>query len=49
MKKILKSMGLKLEKADGSFVKARVGYAIGGVPPAGHIEPLETLLDRKKI
>ena len=46
VKKIQKSLGIKLEKADGSFVKARVGYAIGGVPPVGHIEPLETLLDR---
>ena len=46
VKKIKKSTGLNLEKADGAFVKERVGYAIGGVPPAGHSEPLETLLDR---
>jgi prolyl-tRNA editing enzyme YbaK/EbsC (Cys-tRNA(Pro) deacylase) len=46
VKKIQKSAGLKLGKADGSFVKDRVGYAIGGVPPAGHNEPLETFLDR---
>ncbi|MBT8357578.1 MAG: YbaK/EbsC family protein [Desulfobacterales bacterium] len=45
MKKIQKSTGLKLGKADGKFVKDRVGYAIGGVPPVGHNEPLETLLD----
>lgn len=37
--------GLKLGKADGSYVKERVGYAIGGIPPAGHNEPLKTLLD----
>ncbi len=37
--------GLKLVKADGGYVKERVGYAIGGIPPAGHNEPLETLLD----
>jgi prolyl-tRNA editing enzyme YbaK/EbsC (Cys-tRNA(Pro) deacylase) len=46
VKKIQRSTGLKLGKADGNFVKERVGYAIGGVPPAGHNEPLETLLDR---
>lgn len=43
--KIEKSTGLKLGKADGNYVKERVGYAIGGVPPAGHNEPLETILD----
>lgn len=44
--KIEKETGLKLGKADGNFVKERVGYAIGGIPPAGHNEPLETLLDK---
>jgi prolyl-tRNA editing enzyme YbaK/EbsC (Cys-tRNA(Pro) deacylase) len=43
--KIQKSMGLKLGRADGNYVKKRVGFAIGGVPPVGHIEPLETILD----
>jgi prolyl-tRNA editing enzyme YbaK/EbsC (Cys-tRNA(Pro) deacylase) len=45
VKKIQNQTGLRLGKADGKFVKDRVGYAIGGVPPAGHPEPLETLLD----
>jgi prolyl-tRNA editing enzyme YbaK/EbsC (Cys-tRNA(Pro) deacylase) len=43
--KIEQQTGMKLGKAEGSFVKERVGYAIGGIPPAGHNEPLETLLD----
>jgi prolyl-tRNA editing enzyme YbaK/EbsC (Cys-tRNA(Pro) deacylase) len=43
--KIRKSTGLILGRADGKYVKERVGYAIGGVPPAGHNEPLETILD----
>ena len=43
--KIQKSTRLKLGRADGNYVKNRVGYAIGGVPPVGHIEPLETILD----
>jgi prolyl-tRNA editing enzyme YbaK/EbsC (Cys-tRNA(Pro) deacylase) len=43
--KIQKSTGLKLGRADGNYVKKRVGFAIGGVPPVGHIEPLETILD----
>jgi prolyl-tRNA editing enzyme YbaK/EbsC (Cys-tRNA(Pro) deacylase) len=43
--KIEKETGLKLGKADGNYVKERVGYAIGGIPPVGHNEPLETILD----
>lgn len=43
--KIEKETGLKLGKADGAYVKERVGFAIGGIPPAGHHEPLETILD----
>jgi prolyl-tRNA editing enzyme YbaK/EbsC (Cys-tRNA(Pro) deacylase) len=43
--KIKKRTGLKLSKADGKYVKERVGFAIGGIPPAGHTESLETLLD----
>lgn len=43
--KIKQATGLKLGRADGNFVKENVGYAIGGVPPAGHNEPLQTLLD----
>ena len=45
VKKIEQSTGLKLGMADGKDVKEKVGFAIGGVPPAGHNEPLETLLD----
>jgi prolyl-tRNA editing enzyme YbaK/EbsC (Cys-tRNA(Pro) deacylase) len=33
VKKIEQSKGLHLIKADGKFVKERVGFAIGGVPP----------------
>ena len=43
--KVKQATGLVLGKADGKFVKDTVGYAIGGVPPLGHNEPLETLLD----
>lgn len=43
--KIENATGFKLGKADGSYVKEKVGYAIGGIPPVGHNEPLETILD----
>ena len=45
IKKIQKSTGLKLGRADANFVKERVGFAIGGVPPVGHLQPLQTILD----
>ncbi len=43
--KVERATGLKLGKADGNCVKKRVGSAIGGVPPAGHNESLEPILD----
>jgi prolyl-tRNA editing enzyme YbaK/EbsC (Cys-tRNA(Pro) deacylase) len=32
-------------KADADYVRQRTGYAIGGVPPVGHVEPLLCLID----
>ena len=34
-----------IRKADADFVREKTGFAIGGVPPVGHAEPLETFLD----
>jgi len=34
-----------IEKASADFVRERTGYAIGGVPPAGHTEPIRTFID----
>ena len=45
LKKIKAATGLKLGRADGNYVKEKVGFAIGGVPPAGHSQPLTTILD----
>lgn len=47
VKKIEQSKGLHLVKADGKFVKEKVGFAIGGVPPVGHNEKITTFLDPK--
>lgn len=35
-----------IAKADAAFVRAHTGFAIGGVAPVGHKEPLRTLLDQ---
>ena len=38
-------VGEQVEQATGKFVRARTGFAIGGVPPVGHTQPLVTYLD----
>lgn len=38
--------GQKIVRADATFVRARTGYAIGGVPPIGHLEGGHVVLDR---
>jgi prolyl-tRNA editing enzyme YbaK/EbsC (Cys-tRNA(Pro) deacylase) len=35
-----------LGKADAEFVRQRTGFVIGGVPPVGHSERLETFIDQ---
>ena len=39
-------VGEPIAKADAEFVRARTGFAIGGVPPAGHAEDLLKYVDR---
>lgn len=34
-----------VDRADPEFVRAHTGFAIGGVAPVGHPEPLRTLVD----
>ncbi len=43
--KLAQALGEKVIKADAAFVRQHTGYAIGGVPPVGHTEALETFLD----
>ena len=38
-------LGEPAERADPDFVRQHTGFAIGGVPPLGHAEPLLTLID----
>ncbi len=37
--------GEPIGRADANFVRSVTGYAIGGVPPAGHAQPMETYMD----
>jgi len=34
-----------LEKASAAFVHEHTGFSVGGVPPLGHLTPLETFID----
>ena len=44
-RKVEALVGEAVGKADAAFVRSATGFAIGGVPPAGHPSPLETLVD----
>ena len=35
-----------IQKASADYVREHTGFAIGGVPPLGHAEPLQTFIDR---
>jgi len=39
-------IGEAIGKADADFVRQRTGFVIGGVPPVGHTERLETFIDQ---
>jgi prolyl-tRNA editing enzyme YbaK/EbsC (Cys-tRNA(Pro) deacylase) len=39
-------LGEPIGKADAEYVRQRTGFAIGGVPPVGHSEPLITFIDQ---
>jgi prolyl-tRNA editing enzyme YbaK/EbsC (Cys-tRNA(Pro) deacylase) len=43
---IVSSVGEPIEKASPDFVREATGFAIGGVPPCGHLRPLLTFIDR---
>ena len=37
--------GEPIEKADADFVRQRTGFVVGGVPPLGHTEHIDTFID----
>jgi len=44
-KRISEYAGEPIGRADADFVRAVTGFAIGGVPPIGHPQNMETYLD----
>jgi prolyl-tRNA editing enzyme YbaK/EbsC (Cys-tRNA(Pro) deacylase) len=43
---VIAGLGYEIEKADADFVYEKTGYAIGGVPPFGFKNPIQTLFDQ---
>lgn len=41
-----REVGEDVSMASPDFVRGATGYAIGGVPPVGHVRALTTLIDR---
>jgi prolyl-tRNA editing enzyme YbaK/EbsC (Cys-tRNA(Pro) deacylase) len=44
-KRISQYAGERIGRAEPEFVRSATGFAIGGVPPAGHAQAMETYLD----
>jgi prolyl-tRNA editing enzyme YbaK/EbsC (Cys-tRNA(Pro) deacylase) len=44
-KRISGYAGQAVSRADADFVRSVTGFAIGGVPPIGHTQPMETYID----
>ncbi|MCB1076042.1 MAG: YbaK/EbsC family protein [Simkania sp.] len=45
-KQIKRYLGEKIEKADADFTRRVTGFAIGGIPPIGHLQAIRTLIDQ---
>ena len=46
VEKVSRDLDITIEKADAQFVREKSGYAIGGVPPVAHAEPMDVFIDR---
>ena len=44
-KRLGRTIGEKVQKPDADFVREVTGFSIGGVPPVGLAQPLETIID----
>ncbi len=44
-KKFGRQVGEPIVKPDADFVREQTGFSIGGVPPVGHVTPIQTWID----
>jgi prolyl-tRNA editing enzyme YbaK/EbsC (Cys-tRNA(Pro) deacylase) len=47
--KLAALLGEPVGRADPDFVRAETGFAIGGIPPIGHLRPLPTFIDEQLL
>jgi len=45
-KQLAERIAEPIAKADADFVREKTGFAIGGVPPVGHVQPLKIFIDQ---
>jgi prolyl-tRNA editing enzyme YbaK/EbsC (Cys-tRNA(Pro) deacylase) len=45
-RKLGQLLGRRVRRAEADHVRAATGFAIGGVPPVGHTQPLPVYVDR---
>lgn len=45
LKKLEALLGLPVRRAEAKEVRDFTGFAIGGIPPVGHTQPIRTLID----
>ena len=43
--RVAEYIGEPIRKADADFVREKTGFVIGGVPPIGHTEAIDTIVD----
>ncbi len=48
-RRVSEVIGEPIEKADADFVRQHTGFAVGGVPPVGHAEHIETFIDEELL
>lgn len=48
-KYVSKIINKNISKADADFCKRESGFTIGGIPPYGHIKPIETYIDEDLV
>lgn len=46
MEKLKALFGCKLQRADPKKIRTQTGFAIGGISPIGHLNPIPTFLDK---
>jgi Cys-tRNA(Pro) deacylase len=47
--KLAAAVGEPVEQANGKYVRERTGFAIGGVAPVGHSQPLSVYMDESLL